>query len=63
MFGRDAELAAPAAAHREPMLDVLCAGGGTGRTTLAREVARRRRADAFWIDWRNDPDRARDVDG
>ena len=63
VFGRDAELAALAAAHRELMLDVLCAGGGTGKTTLAREVARRRRAARVLDRLAQRPGRARDVDG
>ena len=56
VFGRDDELAELRAPHREPVLDVVCAGGGTGKTTLAREHARRHGAKAFWIDWRNDPE-------
>ncbi len=56
VFGRDHELAALTAPRREPVLDVVCAGGGTGKTTLARELARRHGAKAFWIDWRNDPE-------
>lgn len=56
VFGRDDELAALTAPRHEPVLDVVCAGGGTGKTTLARELARRHGARAFWIDWRNDPD-------
>ncbi|MDT7578753.1 MAG: hypothetical protein QOK35_13 [Pseudonocardiales bacterium] len=56
VFGRADELAALTATHRDPVLDVVCAGGGTGKTTLARELARQHGDRAFWIDWRNDPE-------